>query len=100
MTPQPTRRRRIAIGGTGFLIIVAFATIVTVAAEAAFISAASWALLPVILAFVIVMAIGVVAAAARLVEDGEVASAALPEPEPERQRAPTPVVSRPAVLGR
>ena len=101
MTSQTTTpRRRVSIGGTGFLLIVAFATIVTVAAEAAFVSAATWALLPVIMAFVIVMAVGVVSAAARLVEHGEVASAALPdvEPEPEPQRTPAPVVGRRAAL--
>jgi hypothetical protein len=49
-------------GGTGLLLVISFATILVVAAEAAFIALASWALLPVILATVIVMAIVVIAA--------------------------------------
>lgn len=101
MTPQPTHRRQIAIGGTGFFLVVSIATIVTVALEAVFISVATWALLPLILLMLILMAIGVVAFALRLAEDGEIASVELPDPQPapEPRSAPAPI-GRPTLLGR
>ena len=101
MTQQPAQPRRIPLGGTGFFLIVSLATIVTVSLEAAFVAVASWALLPLIMAVLVLMAIGVVTAAVRLASDGEIASVELPEPqrETEPQRAPA-TVGRPALLGR
>jgi hypothetical protein len=93
-----TRRRRIVIDGTGFLLIISIATIVTTALITGFIAVGTWALLPLMMLVLIFMALVVVAAAVRLAGDGEIASVELPEPESETQRAPAPV-GRVAVLG-
>lgn len=73
MTPHPipTPPRRRAFGGTGFFLVVSIATIVTVALESAFISAATWALLPAIVLTLIVAAFCVIAAVGRLLEDDD-----------------------------
>jgi hypothetical protein len=87
-------------GGTALLLIISAATIVTVAAEAAFIHWASWALLPLIVLGIVGVAAGVVAAVGRLVDDGEIAaparSAATPETDP---RAAEPSAVRLPALG-
>jgi hypothetical protein len=67
ITETPQDERRAATGGTALLLIVSFATILTVAAEGLFISRASWALLPVIVASIIVVAAVVVGAVSRLI---------------------------------
>ena len=96
-TPQIEREPR--SGGTALLLIISAATIVTVAAEAAFIHWATWALLPLIVLAIVGVAAGVVAAVGRLVDDGEIArparSAATPETEP-RMAQPS-AVRRPAL---
>lgn len=76
-TPQSEREPR--SGGTALLVIISTATILTVAAEAAFIHWATWALLPVIVLAIVGVAGGVVAAVGRLVDDGEIAASARSE---------------------
>lgn len=68
-TPRPQPRG--GFDGTALMLVVAFATIVTVAAEAAFMSRASWTLLPVIVLAIVVIAAGVVAAVGRLIDEGD-----------------------------
>jgi len=70
--------RRTGMGGTALLLIVSFATILTVAAEAAFISRASWALLPVIVLGIVVVAAVVVGAIGRLIDSSDDSTPALP----------------------
>jgi hypothetical protein len=100
MTEQPNTSTRPASGGTGLMLTISAATIITVALEAGFIAAASWLLLPGILLVIILMAALVVRAVARVLEDGAVATPKLrPRPvreapaQPEARRAP----ARPAL---
>jgi hypothetical protein len=68
----PTDQSRTGFGGTALLLVVSFATIVTVAAEAAFMHWATWAILPVIVLAIVAIAAGVVAAVGRLIDEGDV----------------------------
>ena len=77
-TDTPQDERRTGMGGTALLLIVSFATIITVAAEAAFISRASWALLPIIVLGIVVVAAVVVGAISRLIDSSDDSTAALP----------------------
>jgi hypothetical protein len=96
-------QRRPASGGNALLVIVSTATIVTIAAEAAFIHWASWALLPVIMLAIILIAGAVVATVARLIDDGELAAPSRPAPAPAEpqahQPATVPATAPRAVLG-
>jgi hypothetical protein len=75
ITDTPQDERRAGIGGTALLLIVSFATIITVAAEAAFMSRASWALLPVIVLAIVIVAAAVVGTVSRLIDSGDGVSA-------------------------
>ena len=98
MTAQPSPRRRTAIGGDGLLLVVSLATVATVALECAFIAVASWALLPAIVALLVLMAVGVVRTVGRLIDGGEVAAPRVPEPAATAQPAPVrPATTRPAL---
>ena len=84
MTAQPDSRPRPASGGTGLMLIISAATMITVALEAGFIAIASWALLPVIVLVIVALGGLVVGAVRRVIEDGAVAGprrAARPEHE-------------------
>jgi hypothetical protein len=70
-TETPTESRT-GLGGTALLLVVSFATVVTVTAEAAFMHWATWALLPVIVLAIVAIAAGVVAAVGRLIDEGDV----------------------------
>jgi hypothetical protein len=83
MTTQPASRPRPASGGTGLLLTISAATIITVALEAGFIAVASWALLPAILLAILAMAGLVVHAVSRVIDDGAVAD---PHPMTRPQR--------------
>ncbi len=87
-------------GGTGLLLIVSGATIFTVAAEAAFMHWASWALLPVIVATILLVAAVVVAAVGRLVDDGELAASPIRAAAPETEPAPVRGAGTPVAAGR
>jgi hypothetical protein len=99
MSPKPNTQHA---GGTGMLLVICFATIFAVAAESAFIAFASWWLLPVILLTVIVMALVVIGAVLRTIDDGGLSGAAPQrETKPETQpsapaRAAAPRIVRPA----
>lgn len=67
ITETPHTEPRSSFGGTALLLVISFATILTVAAEAAFMTLASWALLPVIVLLIVVVAGAVVAAVGRLI---------------------------------
>jgi hypothetical protein len=68
ITETPHHERRANVGGTALLLIVSFATILTVAAEAAFMTLASWALLPVIVLAIVLVAGAVVGTVSRLID--------------------------------
>jgi hypothetical protein len=68
ITETPHTEPRSAVGGTALLLVISFATILTVAAEAAFMTRASWALLPVIVLAIVAVAGAVVAAVGRLID--------------------------------
>jgi hypothetical protein len=74
ITETPRPEGRTGMGGTALLLVIATATIVTVAAEAAFIHWATWALLPVIVLAVVVIAAAVVIAVSRLIDSGDTPS--------------------------
>lgn len=78
MTDPSNTSTRATTGGTGLMLTISAATILTVALEAGFIAAASWLLLPGILLVIILMAALVVRAVGRVLEDGAVASPKLP----------------------
>jgi predicted permease len=93
MTSQPASRPRPASGGTGLLVTISAATIVTVALEAGFVAIASWALLPAIVLVIVVMAALVVRAVVRVIDDGAVADAR-PAARPEREAVEEPTLRR------
>ena len=101
MTSQPAPRTPPASGGTGLIITISAATIITVALEAGFVAAASWLLLPFMLLVIVFMTGVVLVAVGRVLEGGTVAS---PKRPPRPARAPvgepeTPRVSSRPVLG-
>lgn len=71
ITETQTDERRAGMGGTALLLVIATATIVTVAAEAAFMHWATWALLPVIVVAIVIIAVAVVTAVSRLIDSGD-----------------------------
>ncbi len=85
-------------GGTGLLFVVSFATILIVAGEAAFIAFASWWLLPLVLLAVIAMAIVVIGAVIRTIDDGSLVGASKPRVQDEREPAVQPSRSQPRVV--
>jgi len=85
-------------GGTGLLLVVSFATILIVAGEAAFIAFASWWLLPLVLLAVIAMAIVVIGAVIRTIDDGNLMGAAKPREQNEREPAAEPARSLPRAI--
>src|SRR3954471_24155867 len=100
ITEPPQSEREPRSGGTALLLIISAATIVTVAAEAAFIHWATWALLAVVLLGIVVLASAVVAAVGRLVDDGEIAGPARFPVEREHQpREAAPAPARRPALG-
>jgi membrane protein implicated in regulation of membrane protease activity len=85
MTPKPNSSEA---GGTGMLLVIAFATVFVVSVEGVLIAFASWWLLPVTLLAVIVMALVVIGAVLRTIDDGGLSGALPPrEAEPETQPA-------------
>jgi hypothetical protein len=98
MTAQP--RKSEPAGGDGLLLYIATSVVIVVAAEAAFIALASWWLLAVVLAGVLVATLGVVASVLRTIDHDTVAS--LPAPRPAQPAArPVPTVAhRSALAGR
>jgi hypothetical protein len=100
MTSQPPSPTRPASGGTGLLLIISAATVVTVALEAGFIAIASWALLPLMLLVILLITGGVIRAVGRIIDDGAVASPRMPA-RPDREEAidagARPLTSRPAL---
>jgi hypothetical protein len=85
-------------GGTGLMFVVSFATIFIVAGEAAFIAFASWWLLPLILLAVIAMAIVVIGAVIRTIDDGSLVGASKPREQDEWEPAVEPSRSLPRVV--
>jgi fatty acid desaturase len=85
-------------GGTGLMLVVSFATILIVAGEAAFIAFASWWLLPLILLAVIAMAIVVIGAVIRTIDDGSLGGAAKPREQDEREPTAEPARPLPRVV--
>jgi hypothetical protein len=102
MTSDTPQTRRPASGGTALLLIVSFATIITVAAEAAFVRWGTWALLPVMLLAIVVIAAVVVTAVGRLIDDGEIVAAprAAEAVDAEPEATPVPAMRHLPVLGR
>jgi hypothetical protein len=98
MSTKTPESERSTAGGTGLLLLVSFATILTVAAESAFIHWASWTLLVGVLALIVVFAILITGAVGRLIDDGEILPHARTSPPrtAEPQREPAPVATRPA----
>lgn len=95
-TSQTTRRRE--AGGTGLLLLISTATIVTVAAEAAFVHWASWGLLAAVIGLIIAFAATIAAAIGRLIDDGEIAAPPRVEvPRAAETREPVAAPSRPAL---
>lgn len=86
-----------ATGGTGLLLVISFATILVVAAECAFIALASWWMLPLILLTVIVMALVVIGAVIRTIDDGSLVGASKPRERAEPQTAGEPARPLPRV---
>jgi hypothetical protein len=92
MTSQPSR------GGTGFLAIVAIATVFIVTIECVFVAVASYWLLAVVLAALILAAVGVMGAVITLIDHDEL-ELRPPRPAVAEQPAERPepiVVRRPA----
>jgi hypothetical protein len=89
-----------ASGGTGLLLTISAATIVTVALEAGFIAIGSWALLPAMILVILLITGVVIGAVGRVLKDGAVAAPRVPA-RPAREAAtdgePRPVASRPAL---
>jgi uncharacterized membrane protein len=64
-TPTESQESR---GGTGLMLIVSAATVVTIILEALFVAWGSWTLLPAMVLFILVLAGTVVGAVAHLID--------------------------------